>query len=57
MVGRNSIVNMRKNFLKPMQKILPENSLPLPRNPKKVISLGYDAMTMFTPNQFYIFLQ
>jgi len=35
MIGRNSIIKMRKNFLITMQKISPENSLPFPRNPKQ----------------------
>jgi len=34
MIGKTSIVKMRKNFLNAL-KISPENFLPLPRNPKK----------------------
>jgi len=34
MIGRNSIVKIRKISLNAMPRISPENSLPLPRNLK-----------------------
>jgi len=42
MIGRNFIVkNAKKFFLNILQKIPLENSLSLPRNSKKMISLDY----------------
>jgi len=38
-LGRNSSLKRAKNFLSTIQKILPENSLPLPRNRKKIKSI------------------
>jgi len=55
MIGRNFTVKMRKIFLNTMQKILPENFLPLWRNRQKpeMISLSYSMMSMtrFTQGQ------
>jgi len=44
---------MRKFFLKTMQKISPENSLPLPRNLKKKRNdfTVVTSMIMITPNE------
>jgi len=55
MIDRNFLVhkkNVRKNFLKTMQKIAPENSLPLPRNRQKT-DLTSSVITLMTNDHVY----